>query len=59
MNIIHKLKIKLSKESLARARKRIRNDLKRSNLMLVYRNVFKDGTEGYLRDKIYNFGNKS
>ena len=44
--------IKLIKpESLARARKRIRNDLKQSNLALVYRNVFKDGTEGYLRDR--------
>ena len=51
MNIIHKLKIKLSKESLARARKRIRNELKQSNLALVYRNVFKDGTEGYKRER--------
>jgi hypothetical protein len=49
-------KIKLAKllknESLARARKRIRNGLKQSNLALVYRNVFKDGTEGYKRERI-------
>lgn len=48
-------KIKLIKlfknESLARARKRVRNDLKQSNLALVYRNIIKDGTEGYKRER--------
>lgn len=52
MNIIHKLKIKLSKESLARARKRIRNDLKYNASVMIFRNVFKDGAEGYKRERV-------
>jgi len=49
-------KIKLAKlfknESLARARKRIRADLKQSNLALVYRNIIREGTDGYKRERI-------
>lgn len=50
-----KLFIKLLKlikpESLARARKRVRNDLKRAASVMIYRNVFNQGMDGYLRDR--------
>lgn len=47
MNRLLKL---IKPESLARARKRIKADLKRSALQLVYRNIFRDGTRGYERE---------
>lgn len=50
MKLLKLLKL-IKPESLARARKRVRNDLKRANLSLIYQNVFYDGTEGYLRDR--------
>jgi hypothetical protein len=37
-------------ESLARARKRIKANLKQSHSILVYRNIFRDGTQGYERE---------
>lgn len=41
-------------ESLARARKRVKANLKRSALELVYRNIMRDGMYGYQRErKIY------
>lgn len=55
MKLIRKLKvkllIKLSSESLLRARKRIRNALKQSANAMIYRNVLKDGTDGYERER--------
>lgn len=38
-------------ESLARARKRIKADLKSSGLALIYRNIMRDGTYGYQRER--------
>ena len=46
-----KLRKIFAKESLCRARKRVRNDLKYTANMLIYRNVFLEGTDGYLRDR--------
>lgn len=46
-----KLRKLLAKESLCRARKRIRNDLKSSANTLIYNSIFNQGTEGYLRDR--------
>ena len=55
MKLIRKLKvkllIKLSSESLLRARKRIRAALKQSANEMIYTNVFKDGVEGYKRER--------
>jgi len=52
---LRQLKVKLArllgKESLCRARKRIRNDLKQSANSLIYNYIFNQGTEGYLRDE--------
>lgn len=46
-----KLRKLLAKESLCRARKRIRNALKQSANAMIYQNVFNQGIEGYLRDR--------
>ena len=44
--------IKLIKpESLARSRKRIRNDLEQSANDMIFSNIIKDGTEGYKRER--------
>lgn len=55
MKLFRKIKIKLliatSKESLLRARKRIRKALKQSANEMIYTNVFKDGVEGYKRER--------
>lgn len=51
--ILIKLRKLIAKESLSRARKRVRNDLKATANMLIYRNIFNEGTDGYLRDNIY------
>ena len=51
--ILIKLRKLIAKESLPRARKRVRNDLKLSANMLIYTNIFKEGMAGYLRDNIY------
>lgn len=53
-----KLRKLLAKESLCRARKRIRNALKSSANAMIYRNVFNQGTEGYLREDIYHVGQR-
>ena len=45
---LHKL---FAKESLSRARKRVRINLKREANAMIYNNVFKEGTDGYLRDR--------
>lgn len=50
MKLLNLLKL-IKPESLARARKRIRRDLKQANLALIYRNVLKDGRDGYEREK--------
>ena len=46
-----KLRKLIAKESLCRARKRIKNDLKQSANNLIYNYIFKQGTDGYLRDR--------
>ena len=46
-----KLRKLLAKESLARARKRIRNSLKQSANEMIYTNIIKDGVEGYKRER--------
>lgn len=43
----------IAKESLPRARKRVRNNLKLSANAMIYGNIFNQGIKGYLRDKIY------
>ncbi len=52
-NMLLKLFKLITKESLCRARKRVRNNLKQSANTLIYANVFYEGMNGYLRDKIY------
>lgn len=51
MKIFIKLLKLIKPESLARARRRIRNDLKHAASVMIYRNVFNQGTDGYLRDR--------
>jgi len=55
MKLIRKLKvkllIKLSSESLLRARKRINTALKQSANEMIYTNIIKDGVEGYKRER--------
>ena len=46
-----KLRKLFAKESLARARKRIRAALKQSANAMIYANIGYDGTNGYLRDR--------
>lgn len=46
-----KLRKLLAKESLCRARKRIRTALKQSANEMIYTNVFKDGVDGYKRER--------
>lgn len=48
---LFKLRKLIAKESLCRARKRIKNDLKREANTLIYRNIFNQGIDGYLRDR--------
>ena len=50
MKILKLMKL-IKPESLARARKRIRKALKHESDRLIYRNVLKDGRDGYLRDR--------
>jgi hypothetical protein len=46
-----KLRKLFAKESLCRARKRIRNDLKQSANSLIYNYIFNQGADGYFRDR--------
>jgi len=50
MKLLKLLKL-IKPESLARARKRIRNDLKQSANDMIYANIGYDGTNGYLRER--------
>lgn len=50
MKLLNLLKL-IKPESLARARKRIRKALKHESDRLIYRNVLKDGRDGYEREK--------
>lgn len=46
-----KLRKLFAKESLARARRRVRNGLKQSSNDMIYANIGYDGVNGYLRDR--------
>ena len=46
-----KIRKLLAKESLCRARKRVRRDLKQTANDMIYANIGYDGTNGYLRDR--------
>lgn len=46
MMIVKKL---LAKESLARAKKRIKRNLRKSAKLMILQNIFYDGHNGYLR----------
>lgn len=48
--LLKALKI-IKPESLARARKRVRINLKREANRLIYDNIFNEGMDGYLRDR--------
>ena len=50
-DIYFKLRKLLAKESLSRARKRIRNGLKLEADKLIYNNIFNDGMSGFERDE--------
>ena len=50
-DIYFKLRKLLAKESLSRARKRIKNGLKLEADKLIYNNIFKDGMSGFERDE--------
>lgn len=51
MNILHKLKVKLAKKSLARLRKGVQARLKSDGYALVCRNIFEQGEHGYYNDE--------
>lgn len=42
-------------ESLARARKRIKSDLKQTANDMIYKEIFYFGNKGYIRDKCVYF----
>lgn len=49
-----KIKKLIVKKSLARERKRIKNNLRETASLMIFKNIFYDGFEGYLREiKIY------
>lgn len=48
--IMLKLRKAIAKESLCRARKRVKINLKQSANILIYNSIFNQGAEGYLRD---------
>jgi hypothetical protein len=50
-DIYFKLLKLLAKESLSRARKRIKNGLKLEADKLIYNNIFNDGMSGFERDE--------
>lgn len=57
MNIIHKLKIKLSKESLEDTRKRIRREIKQYNNTGISTNPLSQAIDGYFKNRNVNYDN--
>lgn len=51
MKILHKLKLRLARKSLARLRKSVQARLKSDAYALVCRNIFAQGEHGYYNDK--------